>query len=63
MVDFPSSVEALSKIVRKSCCRITKLTTLHLEKVQLRFTEMLPGLEDFSYKETLDKLGLFFLDR
>ena len=34
-----------------------------LERVQKRFTRMLPGLEGMSYKERLDKLGLFSLER
>ena len=34
-----------------------------LERVQKRFTRMLPGLEDMGYKERLNKLGLFSLER
>jgi len=30
-----------------------------LERVQRRFTRMLPGTECFSYDESLDKVGLF----
>ena len=33
-----------------------------LERVQKRFTRMLPGLEDISYEEMLDKLSLFSLE-
>jgi len=32
------------------------------ERVQKRFTRMLPGLDGLSYKERLDRLGLFFLE-
>eukprot|EP00061_Rhincodon_typus_P005605 g25314.t1 len=32
---------------------------IKLERVQKRFTRMLPGLEGLSYKEKLDRLGLF----
>ena len=34
-----------------------------LERVQKRFTRMLPGMEDISYEERLEKLGLFSLER
>jgi len=34
-----------------------------LERVQKRFTRMLPGLEDMDYEERLNKLGLFSLER
>ena len=34
-----------------------------LERVQKRFTRMLPGLEDMDYEERLNKLGLFLLER
>ncbi|MBB6707133.1 reverse transcriptase family protein [Proteus mirabilis] len=34
-----------------------------LERVQKRFTRMLPGLEDLSYRERLNRLGLFSLER
>ena len=34
-----------------------------LEGVQKRFTRMLPGMEDISYEERLNKLGLFSLER
>eukprot|EP00061_Rhincodon_typus_P005580 g25269.t1 len=34
-----------------------------LEKVRKRFTRMLPGLEGLSYRERLNSLGLFSLDR
>ena len=34
-----------------------------LERVQKRFTRMLPGLEGISYEERLEKLGLFSLVR
>ena len=33
------------------------------ERVQKRFTRMLPGLDGLSYKERLDRLGLFSLER
>ena len=33
-----------------------------LERVQKRFTRMLPGLEDMDYEESLNKLGLFALE-
>eukprot|EP00061_Rhincodon_typus_P012832 g38819.t1 len=33
-----------------------------LEKVQKRFTRMLPGMGEFSYEERLDRLGLFSLE-
>eukprot|EP00061_Rhincodon_typus_P002350 g17290.t1 len=34
-----------------------------LQRVQKRFTSMLPGMEDISYEERLEKLGLFALER
>ena len=34
-----------------------------LERVQKRFTRMLPGLEGICYEERLEKLGLFSLER
>ena len=34
-----------------------------LERVQKRFTRMLPGLEGVGYEERLNKLGLFSLER
>ena len=34
-----------------------------MERVQKRFTRMLPGIEDISYEERLEKLGLFSLER
>jgi len=34
-----------------------------LERVQGRFTRMLPGLEGFRYEERLDKFGLFSIER
>ena len=34
-----------------------------LERVQKRFTRMLPRLEGISYEERLEKLGLFSLER
>ena len=34
-----------------------------LERVQKRLTRMLPGVEGMSYKERLDKPGLFSLER
>ena len=36
---------------------------IKLERVQKRFTRMLPGLDGLSYKESLDRLGLFSLER
>ena len=36
---------------------------IKLERVQKRFTRMLPGLDGLSYKERLDRLGLFSLRR
>eukprot|EP00061_Rhincodon_typus_P014213 g41105.t1 len=33
---------------------------MKLERVRNKFTRMLPGLEDLSYKKRLNKLGLFF---
>ena len=33
-----------------------------LERVQKRFTRMLPGMEGISHEERLDKLGLFSLE-
>eukprot|EP00061_Rhincodon_typus_P012377 g38072.t1 len=35
---------------------------INLERVQKRFPRMLPGMEDLSYKERLDRLGLFSLE-
>ena len=34
-----------------------------LERVQKRFTRMLPGMEGINYEEKLEKLGLFSLER
>ena len=34
-----------------------------VERVQRRFTRMLPGLEKLSYRERLNRLGLYSLDR
>jgi len=34
-----------------------------LERVQRRFSRMLPGLEGVGYKERLNKIGLFSLER
>ena len=36
---------------------------IKLERVHKRFTRMLPGLDGLSYKERLDRLGLFSLER
>ena len=36
---------------------------IKLERVQKRFTRMLPRLDGLSYKERLDRLGLFSLKR
>ena len=36
---------------------------IKLERVQKRFIRMLPGLESLSYKERLNRLGLFSLER
>ena len=36
---------------------------IKLERVQKRFTRMLPGLDGLGYKERLDRLGLFSLER
>ena len=36
---------------------------IKLERVQKRFTRMLPGLDGLSYKERLDGLGPFSLER
>eukprot|EP00061_Rhincodon_typus_P012572 g38393.t1 len=36
---------------------------IKLEKIQKRFTRMLPGLEGLSYKERLDRLALLLLKR
>eukprot|EP00061_Rhincodon_typus_P014782 g42066.t1 len=36
---------------------------IKLERVQKRFTRMLPGMESLSYKERLDKLGLFSMEQ
>ena len=36
---------------------------IKLERVQKRFTRMLLGLDGLSYKERLDRLGLFSLER
>ena len=36
---------------------------IKLERVQKRFTRMLPGLDGLRYKERLDGLGLFSLER
>eukprot|EP00061_Rhincodon_typus_P018091 g47114.t1 len=33
-----------------------------LERVQKRFKRVLPGLEDLSYRERLNRLGLFSLE-
>eukprot|EP00061_Rhincodon_typus_P003151 g19407.t1 len=35
---------------------------IKLEKVQKRFTKMLLGIEGLSYKEKLDRLGLYSLE-
>eukprot|EP00061_Rhincodon_typus_P011340 g36277.t1 len=35
---------------------------IELEKVQKRLIRMLPGMEGLSYKERLDRLGLFSLE-
>eukprot|EP00061_Rhincodon_typus_P014564 g41652.t1 len=35
---------------------------IKLERVQKRFTKMLLGLEGLSYKERLDRMGLFSLE-
>ena len=35
---------------------------IKLERVQKRFTKMLPGLDGLSYKERLNRLGLFSLE-
>ena len=35
---------------------------IKLERAQKRFTRMLPGLDGLSYKERLDRLGLFSLE-
>ena len=35
---------------------------IKLERVQKRFTWMLPGLDGLSYKDMLDRLGLFSLE-
>ena len=34
-----------------------------LERVQKRFTRILPGMEGISYEERLENLGLFSLER
>ena len=34
-----------------------------LDRVQWRFTRMLPGMEHLSYEERLDRLGLFSLEQ
>ena len=36
---------------------------IKLERVQKRFTGMLPGLDGLSFQERLDKMGLFSLER
>ena len=36
---------------------------IKLERVQKRFTRMLPGLDGLTYKERLDRLGLFSQER
>lgn len=67
------------KIQRLGRCNVTKIRlhlkyvqfwSLHnrkdvvvLQRVQKRFNTMLPGLEEFSYKETLDRLGMFCPDQ
>eukprot|EP00061_Rhincodon_typus_P017537 g46265.t1 len=40
-----------------------KKDVIKLERVQKRFTRMLSGMEGLSYKERLDRLGLFSLER
>ena len=35
---------------------------IKLERVQKRFTRMLPGLDGLSYKKRLDRMGLFSLE-
>ena len=35
---------------------------IKLERMQKGFTRMLPGLKGLSYRERLDKLGLFSLE-
>ena len=40
-----------------------KMDIIKLERVQKRFTRMLPGLDGLSYKERLDRLRRFFLER
>ena len=39
-----------------------KKDIMKLERVQKRFTRMLLGLDGLSYKERLDRLGLFSLE-
>jgi len=34
-----------------------------LERVWKRFTGMVPGMRNFSYEDTLERLGLFSLER
>eukprot|EP00061_Rhincodon_typus_P005934 g26048.t1 len=35
---------------------------IKLERVQKTFTRMLPGMDSLTYKEKLDRLGLFSLE-
>eukprot|EP00061_Rhincodon_typus_P009495 g33052.t1 len=44
------------------CSPCSRKDITKLDRVQKRFTRMLPGLESMSYREKLDRLGLFSLD-
>eukprot|EP00061_Rhincodon_typus_P012255 g37878.t1 len=50
-------------LVRKVKSYGIRMDVNDLERVQKRFTKMLPGMGDFSYEERLDRLGLSPLER